>query len=212
MDAAEARLLLANAEVFLGSQQAAGPHIDAVGPGEAGPPGSFVEVYRLMILAQMSLSQSDVPEAVRRATTSVERARDLGNDFLLSATLNVLAGALVLTGEAVEPARLLAESVGVCVRAGMGWPLTYSLPGLAGLAVRLGRYDLGVRFFAASASFAARSAADQSFPVSRDQADRDLAELRARLGGDAFRTAWDAGRAAGPGELEGWAHEILRTL
>lgn len=202
----EARLLLANAEVFLGRPDAAQPLLDAT----AGVPG-YADAYRAMILAQSSLSSGDVAAAVDRARDAVVRARAVGNAFLLTATLNVHAGALALTGDATTSARLLAESVTHAARTGMAWPMTYSLPGLAGLAVRLGRYPLGARLFGASATLAARSAADRSFPVSREQADRDLAELRARLGDDAFRAAWDAGRAAGPEDLEGWADELLGT-
>lgn len=203
----EARLLLANAEVFLGRPDAAQPHLDVT----AGVPG-YAGAYRAMILAQVSISSGDVLAAIPLAQDAVDRARAVGNDFLLMATLNVLAGALSLTGEAASSARFLAESVTRAARTAMAWPMTYSLPGLAGLAVRLGRYELAARFFGASASLAARSAADRSFPVSREQADRDLAELRARLGGDAFRAAWDAGRAAGPEDLEAWADEILGTV
>ncbi|WP_088288538.1 helix-turn-helix domain-containing protein [Kineosporia sp. A_224] len=203
----EARLLLANAEVFLGRPDAAQSHLDAT----AGVPG-YLGAYRAMILAQVSISTGDVAAAVPLGQDAVERARAVGNDFLLMATLNVLAGALSLAGDAASSARLLAESVTRAARTAMAWPMTYSLPALAGLAVRLGRYELAARLFGASASLAARSAADRSFPVSREQADRDLAELRARLGGDAFRVAWDVGRAAGPEDLEGWADEILGTV
>ena len=203
----EARLLLANAEVFLGRPDAARPHLDATD----GAPG-YAAAYRQMILAQSALTTGDVPAATSGARSALELARAVGNDFLLTATLNVLAGSLVLTGDAASSARLLAESVTRAARTGMAWPMTYSLPGLAGLAVRLGRHALGARLFGASATLAARSAADRSFPVSREQADADLAELRARLGTEAFEAAWDAGRAAGPEDLEGWADEILGTV
>ena len=40
--------------------------------------------------------------------------------------------------------------------------------------------------------------------------DRDLAAARERLGPEAFRRAWDAGRSATPAELAALAEQLRR--
>jgi hypothetical protein len=96
------------------------------------------------------------------------------------------------------------------VKGRMSWTLSYALPSLAGVALRLGEADTAASLFGASASLSAADAVDPRFPVSRDLADQDLAAARHRLGARAFRDAWDAGRAASQEEVAELASELTR--
>ena len=92
----------------------------------------------------------------------------------------------------------------------MSWTFSYSLPALAGVAVRLDRPETAARLFGASASLSAAHAVDPRFPVSRQLADTDLATARLVLGDRAFAEAWDAGRTASQAEVAELAREHTR--
>ena len=137
-------------------------------------------------------------------------ARGIGNDFTLATCLTRSATVTALRGDTAGTTELLAESITRSLDARMSWPLSYALPALAGVAVRLDEPDSAAFLLAASASLAVADAVDPRFPVSRELAAQDLATTRDLLGDEAFQVAWDAGRAAAATQIAEVVGDLTR--
>ena len=171
---------------------------------------TWVKAHALVALGQLALVTGDVPRADRVLARALETARALGNPFTLATCLTRRATVTALRADDVATAALLGESIALSVEGRMSWTLSYALPALAGVAVRLGRAGAAARLFGAAASLSASEAVDPRFPVSRHLADQDLAAARDQLGDQAFRDAWDEGRTASPEEVTELARGLTR--
>ena len=107
-------------------------------------------------------------------------------------------------------ALLLGEATELSAETSMSWSLAYSLPALAGVAVRIGEAATGARLFGASASYAAQHGIATSFQATQTLTARDLAGAREVLGEAAFRQEWDAGRAATMDDVGQLARAVTR--
>ena len=211
--AVEAVVLAATGAVFLGDVDAA---VDLVDRGDrlvdpARMP--WHEAHLRIARGQAALVGGDVAQAERFLREAETLARSLGNPFTLATTLNVLANVTELRDDHAASALLLAEAVELSAEGSMGWTLAYSLPALAGVAVRIGEAATGARLFGASASYSAQHDVATSFQTMQELAARDLTASRSELGESAFREAWDAGRDATVDDVGELARELrLRAL
>jgi predicted ATPase/DNA-binding XRE family transcriptional regulator len=194
----EAAVLAGSGALFGGDLRAAAALLDeAAASGSAEP---WRAAHRLVAEGQVALLAGRLEDAERLLVDAEEHARALGNPFTLATALNVRATLTELQDAHAASARLLVEALELSVAASISWTMAYTLPALAGVAVRLGEPATGARLFAASASYSAEHAVATNFQPTRELADRDLAHARGQLGEDAFRTAWDSGRElTGPG-------------
>lgn len=208
--AAEAATLAGHAAVFVGAVDEARTLLDEALTGAADGDLPWIQAHTLVALGQLALVRGDLDDADRVLGDALAIARHLGNDFTLATCLTRGATVTALRGDTAGTAALLAESITRALDARMSWPLSYSLPAMAGVAVRLDEARAAAMLLAASASLSVADAVDPRFPVSRDLAEQDLAATRARLGEAAFAAAWQAGRAASATELAELVDDLTR--
>ncbi len=209
--AAEAGVLAASAALFAGDLEPAREMLTTALRHAEQTELRWLEAHALIARGQVALVAQE-PEAEDALETALAAARKLGNPFTLGMALNVLATQTALHGDHSRTASLLAESVTITIDARMSWTLAYTLPALAGVAVRLGEASLGARLFGASASYSAQHAVAANFQASRDLADTELGVAREVLGEVAFRAAWDAGRQASGADVVDLARILIRDV
>jgi predicted ATPase len=207
--AAEAAVLAASGALFAGDLGAARVLLDSGWREIDGARERWLHAHAMIVSGQVALLARD-PDAEQSLLDAVAAARAVGNPFTLATALNVLATLTALHEEHARTAALLAESVTLSIEARMSWTLAYTLPALAGVAVRLGRASSGVRLFGASASYSAQHHVAANFQASRELADSDLAAAREQLGEAEFRAAWDAGRDASGAHVVDLARDLIR--
>jgi hypothetical protein len=78
--------------------------------------------------------------------------------------------------------------------------LLYGVLGLAGIAGRQGNPERAARLFGAAEALREKTGTAPAFPATQALYERDLSSVRARLGSDAFGSAWAEGRAMRPEE------------
>jgi hypothetical protein len=171
---------------------------------------AYVRAHFGIVEGQLALLSGDLEGAERRLRAVETAVRDLGNAFTLAITLNVLGTISELREDHAVSALLLGEATELSAEAAMTWSLAYSLPALAGVAVRVGEAATGARLFGASASYAAQHGIATAFQATQDLTARDLAGAREALGQTEFRLEWDAGRAATMDDVGELARAVTR--
>ncbi|MGI5239626.1 ATP-binding protein [Dactylosporangium sp. CA-139066] len=163
------------------------------------------------VRAQIAILSGDLDTASRHLDAAEAAARAGGNPFAIPTVLNMRATVTEAAGDHRATARLLAESVARSVAAGNRWTLAYAVPALAAVAARLGRFEAAATLLGAvSAAGATTVTAGGRVPASRRHAPADVDAVRAALGEDAFRAAFEDGRRLGPARLAEVAAAISR--
>ncbi|MBD3783800.1 MAG: hypothetical protein IE926_12770 [Micrococcales bacterium] len=139
----------------------------------------------------------------------VEGARALGNPFSLATSLNLQATLTELLGEEAQTAALLGEALDLGLEGRLSWPLGYTLPALAALALRVSDPAGAAWLFGAAADVSAADAVAHTFPVSRALSDRGLDATRQALDEATFTREWELGRVAGDAEVRARAAAVL---
>ncbi len=206
--AAEAGVLAGSAALFAGDLAPARSMLEVARGRAVRAERPWLETHAQIALGQVALLARE-PTAEEVLLEGVAAARELGNPFTLGMALNVLATLTGLQDEHERTASLLMESVSLSIEARMSWTLAYTLPALAGVAVRLGQASAGARLFGASASYSAQHSVAANFQASRELADTELAIARQVLGEAAFRTAWDEGRQASAADVVDLARDLI---
>jgi hypothetical protein len=91
---------------------------------------------------------------------------------------------------------------------GSSWTLVYALPGLAVLAARNGQSELAATLFAAGSATGEAGNVALSFPPDLAVVAETLPRVRQRLGEEAFREAWVAGRGVPPADVPSLAAQV----
>jgi predicted ATPase/transcriptional regulator with XRE-family HTH domain len=208
--ATEAAVLAGSGALFAGDLTAAADRLAWAAPPDADVDIAWATAHRRIAEGQLALlaGEADTADAVLRDAERL--ARDLGNPFTLATVLNIRAILTELRDEHVLSAQLLTEAAELSADAAIGWTLAYTLPALAGVAVRLGEPETGARLFGASASYSAEHSVATNFQASRALADHNLTTARDQLGEAAFRAAWDAGRDTTPAGVVELARGLSR--
>ena len=206
--AAEAGVLAGSAALFAGDLEPATSMLEVARSRAARAERRWLETHAQIALGQVALLARKA-SAEEDLLKGVESARELGNPFTLGMALNVLATLTGMQDEHERTASLLTESVGLSIEARMSWTLAYTLPALAGVAVRLGQAAAGARLFGASASYSAQHSVAANFQASRELADTELAIARQVLGEAAFRAAWNEGRQASAADVVDLARDLI---
>ena len=204
----EAALLGGFGAVFAGDHVAAAglvrDHADLLVTSGDG----YVRAHFGIVDGQLALLSGDLRGAERKLQEAESMARRLGNPFTLAVALNVLATVSEMREDHATSALRLGEATELSADASLSWSLAYSLPALAGVAVRIGEVAAGARLFGASASYAAQHGIATTFQASQDLAARDHADAGDLVGEPAFRREWDAGRAATMDDLGELARDV----
>ncbi|MBD0328497.1 MAG: tetratricopeptide repeat protein [Thermoleophilia bacterium] len=145
-------------------------------------------------LASVAIRQADDERARSLLEESLAIMRRVGRDDSVALSLLTLGSIELRLGRALEAEPLLQESLEVSRRLGFRVQIVSALVALAAAAHARGDARRAAMLLGAAAATAAN--ADEAVePTDRDLRDRTLAEVRALLGEEAFREAFDAGRA-----------------
>ena len=145
-------------------------------------------------LGEVARGRGDFAQAAARYEASLPVVRELGDRVGLGISLMNLGAATRGLGEIERAAAAYHEALEIQRELGNLEHMAYNLYGFAGLALDRGRDEQAARLLGAAAALAEATGAVVE-RVDRDQVDRDVAEVRTRLGEPAFAAAWAAGRA-----------------
>jgi hypothetical protein len=161
-----------------------------------------------LIDGQAAILAGDLDAAAAQLDAGWRSALALGNPFLVAIALNMRATVSERRGDLVETCRLLVSSVEESVAARMGWPLAFTLPALAGVAMRLDEPQVAARLLGAAASFTGSPTLLGVFPASRQRSEADIDLLRSRLG-RRFDATVQAGRLLHLDEVARLASDLV---
>jgi predicted ATPase len=156
--------------------------------------------HALIGLAQVAVIRDCFGLAMELLDEGEALARERDDAFTLAVNLNTQATITQLRGDDPRTAELLQESVGLLAALRDTWSLLYGVLGLAGVAGRRGSPERAARLFGAAEAIREKTGAVPAFPATQALYERDLESVRARLGSEAFASAWAEGRAMRPEE------------
>ncbi|MGY1821737.1 ATP-binding protein [Geodermatophilus sp. SYSU D00079] len=160
--------------------------------------------------AQRLALAGDLPAATAGLADAERAARGIGSPFTLATVLNMRATLALGTGDDDLALACLTEAADLAAAVGTTWTLAYTLPGLAVLAAQRGSPEVAAELFAAGSATAEAASVAVSFPPDLERAGHWLAAVRAQLGEEAFRRAWERGRGVRPADVPGLAGRLRR--
>ncbi len=169
---------------------------------------AWAGAHAVIVRGQRLLLAGDLRGGTAELAVAERLARDLGSPFTLATVLNVQASLAQLLGDEDGALARWTEAADLAAEVRTTWTLAYTLPGLAAVAARRGLPELAARLFAAGSATAEAASVAVAFPPDVELARQVLPDVRATLGEEAFRRAWDAGRLLGPGDVPALAREI----
>ena len=144
-------------------------------------------------LGEVARSRGDYQQALERYEASLPVVRELGDQLGLSTVLMNLGATNRALGDLDRATALYRETLAIQRTMGDVWAVGCTLYGLAGVALDRGHAEQAARLLGAAVALAERVGMVLD-PVDQNQADRDVAAVRAELAA-AFAAAWEAGRA-----------------
>jgi predicted ATPase/DNA-binding XRE family transcriptional regulator len=204
----EALVMAGSAAVFLGAfDEATAVLAEARSLGEA-TGHSWALAHAATAQAQLLFLAGDLPGAADRLVEAEAMARAAGGPFTLATVLNVQASLALTRGDDDTALREWTEAAELAAEVGTTWTMAYTVPGLAAVAARRGLPEIAAELFAAGSATAEAAAVEISFPPDLESLARHLPEVRATLGEDAFRRAWERGRGLRPADVPRLAAEV----
>jgi predicted ATPase/DNA-binding SARP family transcriptional activator len=160
---------------------------------------AHVEAFRQLFLVGLqaelgvlAANEGDHATAQKLVAEGTERARRLGDVFILAITRNQSGVASMLSGDALTARAAYREALEISRGAGMPWPMAASLEGLANLDAIGSQPDRAARLLGAAEALRSRVGSVQP-PALRATYERGANEARAALGEAAFTASFDAG-------------------
>jgi non-specific serine/threonine protein kinase len=148
----------------------------------------------LTTLAQVVLRQGDLSAARRFVDEGLALARRIGEYWWLSDSLDVLAQLAIADRHYGHARSATRESLLLRQNLGSRSAIAYSLENIAALAAAEKEPQCALQLAGAAASIREAIGEQQSL-MSQAMADQWLIPLQQALSQDAFRSAWEAGRA-----------------
>ena len=137
--------------------------------------------------------RGDLERATALYAQALPLLEEIGDRRGIAVALLDLGRVARAQGNQARAAALLTDGLDLCRETGDRAELAACLEGLAGVATALGRAAAAGRLFGAAEAL--REAIETPLPATyRADYERDVAAARAQLPGDAFATAWAAGR------------------
>lgn len=144
-------------------------------------------------LGDVARAQGDNERAIALSEESLALSRELGDTWSIALSLAGLARLAHEQGDDRRAASLYAESLTLYRQLGDKSEVIACLQGVADMIYRQGQAGQAARLYGAVA--AGRDAnGDAAPPADQARLERDVAALRATLGGDSFTRAWMEGR------------------
>jgi predicted ATPase/class 3 adenylate cyclase/DNA-binding CsgD family transcriptional regulator len=151
----------------------------------------------LLHLGVVALSQGDPSSARPPLEESLAIWRELGDRRTIVKATYFLGDAASGRRDHAAARTLYEESLSLSIELGDRWISAISLEGLARVALATGQPEAAARLLGAADALRDATGATRS-AYFRALYERNLAQTRARLGDDAFDTAWAAGRTLTP--------------
>ena len=150
--------------------------------------------FELSGLGEVALRQGDYARATQLMEESLELRRQLGNKWGVGVSLGMLGWVAMRERDWDRATARLGESLQVRQEIGDKGGSAWCLERLAGIAIVQGQAEKAVRLFSAAAALRA-SIGSVIDPVDRASYERNRRSLRAKLGQERFKAAWDEGCA-----------------
>ena len=150
--------------------------------------------FELSGLGEVALRQGDYERANRLLEESLGRRRQLGNKWGVGVSLGTLGWVAVRQGDWNRAAARLAESLEVRREIGDVGGIAWCLERVAEVALAQGRAEQAVHLLGAAAALRT-SIGSVIDPVDQPEYDSQRTRLRAELGEERYRAAWNEGRA-----------------
>jgi non-specific serine/threonine protein kinase len=152
--------------------------------------------FALYILGELARTQDDNTLAAALLGESLDMFRQAGDQRAVGMMLHFLGRALVRLGSHAQAAELLAESLALLFKIGdRGSGMASVLQGLGSLANERSDYQRAALLYGAAEALREASGAQLWMLTDREDWERSVAEVRARLGKDSFAAAWAEGRS-----------------
>lgn len=150
--------------------------------------------FELSGLGEIALRQGDYPRATQLMEESLELRRQLGNKWGVGVSLGMLGWLAMRERDWNRAVARLGESLKVRQEISDKGGSAWCLERLAGIAIVQGQAEKAVRLFGAAAALRA-SIGSVIDPVDQASYERNRGSLRAKLGPERFKAAWDEGSA-----------------
>lgn len=150
--------------------------------------------FELSGLGEVALRQRDYAHATQLMEESLEVRRKLGNKWGIGVSLGMLGWVAMRERDWDRAVTMLRESLKMRQEIGDKGGSAWCLERLAGIALAQGKMEKAVRIFGAAAALRS-SIASVIDPVDQANYKRNINSLRAKLGGQRFKVAWDNGHA-----------------
>jgi predicted ATPase len=154
----------------------------------------------------LALNQGDFARASALCGESLTLQRKLGDKRGMAISLNNLAYAALYEGRFREALAPLQESLALAQELGDRDGIAYRLEGMSVVAAAQDEVERAARLLGGADALFEVIKADLD-PAERDLHERTIADVRARLGEEAFAAAWAEGRAMSLSEAVAYARE-----
>ena len=138
---------------------------------------------------------ADVRAALAGAGSIAEVKMFGGIGFMLNGNLNNQAFALRLRGEDAAARDILRECIELAVAGKDVWSVVLNTTAYAGVLIRLGEVERGIRLLGGVDALQRRTGVAVSWSFWRDLSEGDLTVARDRLDANTFKARWDEGQA-----------------
>jgi len=150
--------------------------------------------FELSGLGEVALRQHDYVRAAQLMEESLELRRQLGNKWGVGVSLGMLGWVAMRERDWDRAITRLGESLEIRQEIGDKGGCAWCLERLAGVAMAQKQAEKAVRLFGA-ATVLRSSIGSVIDPADQDRYKKNLNYLRANLGRERYKAAWDAGRA-----------------
>jgi predicted ATPase len=150
--------------------------------------------FELSGLGEVALRQGDYVRATQLMEESLELRRQLGNKWGVGVSLGMLGWVAMRERDWERAIARLGESLQVRQEIGDKGGSAWCIERLAGVAMMQGQAEKAVCLFGAAAALRS-SIGSVIDPVDEANYKKNLNSLRAKLGKQSYKTAWDEGRA-----------------
>lgn len=162
----------------------------------------------LTVLSLLAFYAGDMDRALELRRESVERARPLGDRWLLGIVLTNLAECLEQVGDFAAAERLLLEAVDAALELGaLGGQVTNFLEQLADVYVAQHRVETAIRVLAAADAHRTEMGCPRA-PAEQPHIESVITSARTEAGPIRFGLAWTGGQAL---TLTQVFHEVIQT-
>jgi tetratricopeptide (TPR) repeat protein len=150
--------------------------------------------FELSGLGEVALRLGDYARATQLMQESLELRRQLGNKWGVGVSLGMLGWVAMRERDWDRAIARLGESLEVRQEIGDKGGCAWCLERLAGVAMMQGQPERAVHLFGSAAALRS-SIGSVIDPVDQANYKKNLNSLRAKLGGEEYKAAWDEGRA-----------------